>query len=79
MENKMSTRSLQIERTGDFWRRDIKPKIRLAGKWLERAGFKPGHRVEVQISQPGTLTLRFLEQSSPPCNEASNNMCALRR
>ena len=66
MENGMSTRSLQIESSGDFWRRDIKPKIRLAGKWLERAGFKPGHRVTVEIGQPGTLTLHFLEQSSPP-------------
>ena len=37
-------------------------------QWLERAGFKPGCRVEVQIGQPGTLTLRFLEQSSPPAN-----------
>ena len=62
----MSTRSLQIESCGDFWRRDIKPKIRLTGKWLERAGFKPGHRVTVEIGQPGTLTLHFLEQSSPP-------------
>ena len=60
----MSTRSLQIERSGDFWRRDIRPKIRLTGKWLERAGFKAGHRVQVQISEPGILTLRFLDQSS---------------
>ena len=60
----MSARSLQIESCGDFFRRDIKPKIRLAGKWLERAGFKPGHRVEVVMEQPGTLTLRFVAESS---------------
>jgi hypothetical protein len=29
---------------------------------LEQAGFKPGHRVQVLIEQPGSLTLRFVEQ-----------------
>jgi len=59
----MITRTLQIEATGDFWRGKIKPKIRLGGDWLERAGFKPGSRVEVHCTQPGTLTLRILKQS----------------
>jgi hypothetical protein len=36
--------------------------IRLTGQWLERAGFKPGNRVEIKISQPGTLTLKFLPE-----------------
>jgi Toxin SymE, type I toxin-antitoxin system len=61
----MNTRNLKIESAGDFWRDKVSPKIRLSGRWLEQAGFKPGHRVEVEISQPGTLTLRFLDQSSP--------------
>lgn len=56
-------RSLKIESSGDFFYRKITPKIRLAGQWLEEAGFKPGHRVEVCFEQPGTLTLRFVEQS----------------
>jgi hypothetical protein len=59
----VSARSIKVEATGDFWRGDIKPKIRLSGHWLERAGFKPGHRVEVRSDQPGTLTLCFLEQA----------------
>ena len=59
-----STRNLRIERTGDFFRGQVSPKIRLAGKRLERAGFKPGHRVEVRLDQPGTMTLRFLDQSN---------------
>jgi len=59
----IQVRSLAIEATGDFFRRKITPKIRLTGQWLERAGFKPGHRVEVLIEQPGSLTLRFLEQA----------------
>jgi len=37
----MKTRTLAIERTGDFFRGKVTPKIRVAGQWLERAGFKP--------------------------------------
>ncbi len=55
-------RSLKIEATGDFFHGNITPKIRLTGRWLEQAGFKPGHRVEVRFDQTGNLTLRFLEQ-----------------
>jgi len=56
----MKTRTLKIECAGDGWRGQIIPKIRLAGQWLELAGFKPGHRVEINISQPGKMTLEFL-------------------
>jgi hypothetical protein len=55
-------RSLAIEATGDFFRNKITPKIRLSGQWLESAGFRPGHRVQVLMEQPGSLTLRFVEQ-----------------
>jgi hypothetical protein len=58
----MQTRSLKIEETGDFALRRVKPQIRLVGHWLERLGFKPGHRVEVHSEQPGRLTLQFIEQ-----------------
>ena len=57
----MNTRTLKIEAAGDFWGDKVSPKIRLSGQWLERAGFKPGNRVEIKIDQPGTLTLRFLD------------------
>jgi len=60
----MSTRTLQIETTGDFSLGKITPKIRLGGQWLERAGFKPGHRVEVITEQPGTITLRVVAESA---------------
>jgi hypothetical protein len=53
------TRTLKIEI--DPWVQPVKPKIRLTGRWLERAGFKPGHRVEIHFPEPGTLTLRFVE------------------
>lgn len=51
-------RTLKIEESGDSWRGLIKPKIRLMGRWLERAGFKPGQRVQVTCVAPGVLELR---------------------
>ena len=67
----MKTRNLKIESTGDFFKGKVTPKIRLVGQWLERAGFKPGCRVEVQIGQPGILTLRFLENSPASLTSAN--------
>jgi hypothetical protein len=61
----MNPRNLKIEETGDFWRGKVKPRIRLNGQWLEHAGFKPGHRVEIRLVAPGTLTLQFIETSKP--------------
>jgi len=60
----MKTRTLKIETVGDYWRGQVTPKIRLTGQWLERAGFKPGCRVTVEINELGTLTLRFLDHST---------------
>lgn len=53
-----STRSLKIEESGDSWKGSIKPKIRLMGHWLEKAGFKPGTRVQVVCVAPGVIELR---------------------
>jgi hypothetical protein len=57
------TRSLKIEAVGDFAYRKIKPRIRLSGHWLEKAGFKPGHRAVIHESSPGELTLQFKERA----------------
>ena len=57
-------RNLKIEAIGDFAYRKIKPRIRLSGHWLERAGFKPGHRVEINSAKTGELTLQFRESES---------------
>ena len=62
----MSTRNLKIEATGDAFAGRVAPKIRLCGKWLERAGFKPGHRVELTITGPGAMALRFVADASNP-------------
>jgi hypothetical protein len=51
-------RTIKIEACGDFWKGSIKPKIRLTGRWLERAGFPPGQRVEVTCVSPGMIELR---------------------
>ena len=53
-----SVRTLKIEEDGDFFRRRTKPKIRLMGRWLEQAGFKPGTRVCVTCMAPGVIELR---------------------
>jgi len=59
----VKARSLKIE--VDPWAEPVKPRIRLHGRWLQEAGFTPGHRVEIQCSEPGTLTLRFVETTQP--------------
>ena len=54
-------RQLKIEAAGDFWKGLIIPKIRLAGRWLERAGFSPGSHVHVTCLAPGVIELRSRE------------------
>lgn len=68
LEKPVRRRSLKIEADGDGWKGKIKPKIRLRGDWLERAGFKPGHRVEITSSKAGELSLQFKEEYSQPDN-----------
>ena len=59
-----SIRSLQIEADGDRWK-GVKPKIRVTGRWLERAGFKPGARVQVICVAPGVIELRSPAATGP--------------
>lgn len=61
-----SIRTLKIETVGDFWRGLIKPKIRLTGHWLERAGFKPGANVQVICVAPGVIELRSVAPGTQP-------------
>ena len=56
-------RTLKIEADGDFWKGLTKPKIRLMGRWLERAGFSPGSRVHVICVAPGIIELRSPDAS----------------
>jgi hypothetical protein len=61
-------RKLKIEADGDSWKGLIKPKIRLTGRWLERAGFSPGSHVQVVCVAPGFIELRSPDpnNSAPP-------------
>ena len=59
-----AVRTLKIEAHGDFWKGLIKPKIRLMGHWLERAGFRPGNRVHVSCVAPGVIELRSPDVST---------------
>jgi hypothetical protein len=51
-------RKLKIEADGDPWKGLTKPKIRLMGRWLERAGFSPGSHAHVTCVAPGVIELR---------------------
>jgi hypothetical protein len=51
-------RRLKIEEHGDFFGGRVKPKIRLMGHWLERAGFKPGRHISVRCLGSGVIELR---------------------
>ena len=62
-------RTLKIEATGDFFHGNIKPKIRLCGHWLERAGFKPGTRVQVTLLRPGAIHLQSIEAPESEAKE----------
>ena len=56
-----AVRQLKIEAGGDPWQRRVTPKIRLMGRWLERAGFSPGSQVQVWCVAPGIIELRSPE------------------
>jgi hypothetical protein len=57
-------RTLKIEEDGDPRDGGIKPKIRLRGNWLDRAGFKPGTRVNVTCIAYGIIKLHAFGQAS---------------
>jgi len=56
-----AVRRLKIEEHGDAWHGLLKPKIRLIGRWLARAGFRPGSHVHVVCVAPGVLELRLAD------------------
>ena len=64
-EPRTLVRMLKIEEDGDSWKGLIRPKIRLMGRWLERAGFKPGNRVRVTCVAPGVIELRSPDALMP--------------
>lgn len=65
LDPQLRVRRLKIEAEGDFWKGLTKPKIRLIGRWLERAGFRPGHHVHVACMAPGVIELRSTHYLPP--------------
>ena len=68
----MNPRMLKIEAIGDFAYRKVKPRIRLSGRWLEQAGFKPGNRVSVAHIAEGVIELRSEDFDGLTLNETGN-------
>ena len=64
-ESQPRVRRLKIETEGDFWEGLTKPKIRLTGRWLERAGCSPGQHVHVACVAPGVIELRSTHYLPP--------------
>lgn len=56
----MTIRKLKVESVGE-WGGYYKPKIRLMGKWLDEAGFKPNSQVEIEVHD-GALTIRPVKE-----------------
>jgi type I toxin-antitoxin system toxin SymE len=62
-------RILKIEAIGDFFRHDIRPRIRLQGHWLAQSGFQPEDHVIIEVMAPGELRLRSCRQSKRDWNQ----------
>ncbi len=54
------TRTLKVEKTGDYFYAKVKPAIRLKGNWLARAGFPPNSRARIEILANGVLQITNL-------------------
>lgn len=61
-----NARTLKIEEDGDSWLGNTKPKIRLKGNWLARAGFNHGQHVAVKFITTGVIELRVIVKESLP-------------
>jgi Toxin SymE, type I toxin-antitoxin system len=72
----MRPRILTIEKTGDAYAGKVRPRIRLAGRWLEKAGFKPGHRVQVEWIDDGVISLRLIHGSEAEGSEGPDGVPA---
>lgn len=51
------TRRIKVETIGDYFKRKTAAGIRLKGKWLQNAGFKPGEHCQVTFISPGIIRL----------------------
>jgi hypothetical protein len=56
----MKPRKLKVSNTGDFYKREEIPHIKLQGKWLKDAGIEVYSSVSVTSPEPGILVLKVI-------------------
>lgn len=54
-------RTLKVHDIGDHYRKQVKLKVALEGKWLKDAGYQAGQYVQVDNPSPGVLIITCLE------------------
>jgi len=54
-------RVLRVQNIGDFYRKEVKPQVRLQGKWLLNAGLQPGSKVQITNPRIGELVIKSLD------------------
>ena len=59
-QEKLKSHVLKVLDVGDYHRKEVKPQIRLEGKWLAGAGIQPGQFVKITNPQPGILVIECL-------------------
>ena len=59
-QEKLKSHVLKVLDVGDYHRKEVKPQIRLEGKWLAGAGIQPGNFVKITSPQPGILVIECL-------------------
>jgi len=64
MAVEVKKRVLKVADIGDHFKKQVKPQIRLEGKWLLAAGMTPESHVEVISSNVGELILRCLKEQN---------------
>jgi len=69
----LPVRTLKVEQDGTRFSPPIKPKIRIMGKWLERAGFKPGSRVQITCLAPGLIEMRSAAELADELRDAPSD------
>lgn len=57
----LSSRTLKVQNVGDYFRKEVKPQIRLQGKWLLSAGLRPDSHVRITNPRPGVLIVKSLD------------------
>lgn len=57
----LSSRTLKVQNVGDYFRKEVKPQIRLQGKWLLSAGLRPDSLVRITNPRPGVLIVKSLD------------------